>query len=313
MSSIPEIISYLNFGRNCLLESIEGLSLREMTEIPIYPAWNVKDVAAHIIGWDRRVIAVLPLIVADRAGEVPGVEVQAHNAQSVAAGRKKTVPQLLVEIGQTHQQIMSLISGLDYREIDRRHERNGRVITIRSYIIQIMVDHERQHAAEIEQWRAQLDAAIDPAAIVADLRRQRGLFMARLEAVSEAQALQPNTVGNWSINDMVGHLLDWERLMLQAAQHIHDPSLPKLPPHLGNDDDFNQLLADRRAGTSWPDTLRELRQVQQEVDAFVAACTSGDWRLRGPYPWPNDQGTLAELVTHITSHYDDHLPDLTYN
>jgi hypothetical protein len=36
----------------------------------------------------------------------------------------------------------------------------------------------------------------------------------------------------------------------------------------------------------------------------------GDWTLRGPYPWPNDQGTLAELLWHISSHYTDHTADL---
>lgn len=310
MSSIPEIISYLNFGRDCLLESIEGLSQREMTEIPIYPDWTIKDVLAHIIGWDRRVIAILPLIVNDRAGEVPGVDVANHNAQSVAAGRRKSVPQLLAEIKESHQQIMALISELDYREIDRRHERNGRVITIRSYIIQIMVDHERQHAAEIEQWRAQLEAAIKPAAIKANLHERRTQFMARLDAVSEAQALQPHTVGEWSIKDVVGHVVDWERLMLQAARHIHDPSLPAVPPHPGSDDELNQILAERRAGTPWPDTLRELRLVQQEVDAFVAGCTPGDWRLRGLYPYNHDHGTLAELISSFAVHYDQHLADV---
>ncbi|GAB4423748.1 MAG: hypothetical protein Kow0031_02400 [Anaerolineae bacterium] len=310
MSSIPEIVSYLNFGRNCLLESIEGLSRREMTEIPVYPEWTIKDVLAHIIGWDRRVIAILPLIVNDRAGEVPGVDVADHNARSVAAGRQKSLPELLAEIRQTHQEIMTMISGLEHREIDRRHERNGRVITIRSYIIQIMVDHERQHAAEIEAWRAQLDEAIDPAAIKAGLRQSRERFMARLDAVSEAQALQPNTAGEWSINDVVGHLVDWERLILQAARHIHDPSQPAVPPYPGSDDDLNQILAGRRAGTPWAETLRELRQVQQQVDAFVAGCTPGDWRLRGPYPYNHDHGTLAELVGSFAVHYDDHLPDL---
>lgn len=310
MSSIPEIVSYLNFGRDCLLKSIEGLSQREMTDIPVYPEWTIKDILAHIIGWDRRVIAILPLIVNDRAGEVPGVDVADHNARSVAAGREKAVTHLLAEITETHQQIMALVSELDYREIDRRHQRNGRIITIRSYIIQIMVDHERQHAAEIEAWRAQLDEAIDPAAIAANLQQRRDHFMARLEAVDEARALHPHTAGEWSINDVVGHLVDWERLMLQAARHIHDPSQPAVPPHAGSDDDFNQFLADRRAGTPWAETLREFRQVQQQVDAFVAGCTPGDWRLRGPYPYHHDQGTLAELVGSFAVHYDQHLVDL---
>jgi len=86
MSTIPSIISDLKYGRSTLLKAIEGLSKRELTEIPIYDNnWTIKDVLAHIIGWDHRVIKALPLILQDRAGDVPSVDVQKHNEQSVAA------------------------------------------------------------------------------------------------------------------------------------------------------------------------------------------------------------------------------------
>jgi hypothetical protein len=99
-------------------------------------------------------------------------------------------------------------------------------------------------------------------------------------------------------------------LILQAARHIHDPSLPAVPPYPGSDDELNEILAERRAGTPWPNTMRELHLVQQEVDDFVAACTSGDWRLRGPYPYNHDHGTLAELLSSFAVHYDQHLADV---
>ena len=156
MSSIAEIVEYLDYGRTALLQTLEGLSEQEMTQVPIYNEWTIKDVLAHLIGWDKRVIHILPLIVADRAAEVAGVDVAAHNQQSVAAGRDKSVAELLAEIKQTHRQIIALIAAMDHTEIDRRHERNGRIITIRSYVIDIMVEHERRHAAEIELWRKQL-------------------------------------------------------------------------------------------------------------------------------------------------------------
>ena len=41
-------------------------------------------------------------------------------------------------------------------EIDKRHKRNGRTITIRSYVLDTKEEHERQHALEIEEWRKNL-------------------------------------------------------------------------------------------------------------------------------------------------------------
>jgi hypothetical protein len=37
------------------------------------------------------------------------------------------------------------------------------------------------------------------------------------------------------------------------------------------------------------------------------------WKLNSgvkPFPWPNDQGTLAELIIHVAGHYTEHLPAL---
>jgi hypothetical protein len=58
MGSITEIIAYINFGRSSLMEAIEGLSHRELTQAPIYDHWTIKDILAHIIGWDQRVIKI---------------------------------------------------------------------------------------------------------------------------------------------------------------------------------------------------------------------------------------------------------------
>ena len=153
MPNIPEIVEYVNFGRRSLLESIEGLSDDELTTVSMPGGWTIKDMLAHIIGWDYRIISILPLIAAGRAEDIPRVDVEQQNWHAVAKFKDKSVAEVLAEIRKTHQQVLDLLTQLDYTEIDRRHERQGRVITIRSYVIDNMIEHERQHALEIEQWR----------------------------------------------------------------------------------------------------------------------------------------------------------------
>jgi len=100
--------------------------------------------------------------------------------------------------------------------------------------------------------------------------------------------------------------------MLQAARHIYDPSLPpvSIPDSAEPEDYLNQLMVNRRADKTWQENVSDLSRIQAEADMFVADLTPGDWRLRGPFPWADDQGMLAELLTHIAEHYDDHLPDV---
>ena len=312
MGSISSIVSDLQFARTVLLKSIEGLSKRELTELPIYEKWTIKDVLAHLIGWDQRVIETLPLLLQNRAGEIPSVEVEEHNRASVQAWRDKPLAEVRARLESVHQQILSMISSLDHIEIDMRRERNGRFVTIRSYVIDIMTEHERRHAAEIEQWRSQLEQAIDPGAIKAELAQNRTKFLALLEGLSEAAVLDKTAFGAWSIKDLVGHVVAWEQRILDAAYHIYDPSLPEVPPLDERDDTdtWNEILAAERAACSWAEVWRDLHQTRQATDKFIARLKPGDWRLRGPYPWPADQGTLAELLVNIAEHDADHWPDL---
>ncbi|GIK43035.1 MAG: hypothetical protein BroJett011_68680 [Chloroflexota bacterium] len=307
MTNIPAIISDLKYGRTRLLQAIEGLSRRELTELQIYEGWTIKDVLAHVIGWDQRVLRTLPLMLQNRASEVASVEVDDFNRESVQSWRDKSLAEVLSEVQSTHQRILEILSGLDHKEVDMRRERHGRIITIRSYVIDVMIEHDREHAAEIELWRKNLEQSVDPRAVEADLAQERAAFLAAIEGLSEADLVERNAAGTWSVKDVVGHITDWERLMLNAARHIHDPSLPVVIPVT---DDENEIMASRRAKESWKKVSHDFHEVSQAVDSFVAGLKMGDWTLRGPYPWPNDQGTLAELLWHITTHYTDHLPGL---
>jgi hypothetical protein len=310
MADIQTIISDLEYGRSQLLKSIDGLSQREMTETPIYEGWTVKDVLAHIIGWDQRTLQTLPLMLQNRAGEVTGVEVEEHNQESVVAWRDKPLTEVLAAMKSTHQQILDILSTVDHVEIDMRRERNGRIITVRSYVIDEMMEHDRKHALEIEQWRKGLDQSIDLEGIKSTWAHNQADFWAALEGLTEADLLDKAAVEGWSVKDVVGHLADWEQLILKAACHIYDPSEPEVPVFGESIEEMNQILAAKREDNSWQSERKYLRETQLALSEFLAKLKPGDCRLRGPYPWPDDQGTLAELISHASEHYVDHLPDI---
>jgi uncharacterized damage-inducible protein DinB len=308
MSSIPAVLSYLKFGRAELLKAIEELSWRELTQTPVYADWTMKDVLAHFIGWDQHVIEILPLIVQNRADEIAGVDPDDLNHRTVAAWRDKPLAEVLAAVKASHQQIVEMISVLNHIQIDLRRERQGRFITIRSYVIRMMVEHARQHAAEIHEWRAKLDEAIDPAVIMNDLEQKRARLLAALEGLSEADLLAPNAVGVWSVKDTVGHLADWEQLILATARFMVDPSQPAITP-ISNGDAVNALMAAQRAGQSWAEVLADLTQTRQELLDFATGLSPADWQRRGAYPWP-EQGTLAELLGGAAWHDGAHADDI---
>lgn len=311
MQTIPEIIYYLKYGRKVLFDAIEGLSQRELTEKEVYEGWTVKDILAHIIGWDEQVINNLTLVRQGQIADVTNPETEVHNPAAVARWRDKSWREVLGAVQQSYQQIIDSIAATDYSEIDRRHERQGRIFTIRSYIIETMVEHIRRHAAEIELWRQSLEEDIDAQAIVLQMKQHRADFMRWLDSFTDdAELVEPNAVGRWSINDLVGHVVDWEARMLQSARHIYDPSLPEVAAVDASTTDWNELMVAQRTKKTFAENHHDLRESQIVVDSFLADLTPGDWKLRGPFPWPDDQGTLAELVINVGEHYHTHALDL---
>lgn len=304
--SLISIISDLKFGRETLLKSIEGLSYRELTETEIYSDWTIKDVLAHCIGWDERVARNLPFLLQNRADEIPSVEPDDYNQQSVAAWRDKPFSEVLNRLIATHQEVIAILTPLDYKEIDTRRQRKGQYVTIRNYVIEVMMEHDRAHAAEIQLWRKAQQEAIDPATITQQLHTSRKAFMAMVDHLPEAELTRKGVVGRWSIKDVMGHIADWERILLQTAQHIYDPSLPAVTLLSQNIDELNMMMAAQRDMKPLSIELRYLNLMQIDWDEFIDQLKPADWRLRGPYPWENDQGSLAEVVVMVAEHYTDH-------
>jgi uncharacterized damage-inducible protein DinB len=308
MSSIPAVLSYLKFGRAEILKAVEELSWRELTQTPVYEGWTIKDVLAHFIGWDQYVIEILPLIVQNRAGEIAGVDPDDFNHRTITAWRDKPLAEVLAAVKASHQQIVEMISALNHKQIDLRRERQGRFITIRSYVIRMMVEHAREHAAEINKWRTELDEVIDPAAVINDMAQKRAGLLAAIKGLNEADLLTPNAVGVWSVKDTIGHLADWEQMILATARFMVDPSQPAITP-ITYGDAVNALMAAQRAGQPWAEVLADLTQTRQELLDFVAGLPPEMWQRRGAYPWP-DQGTLAELLGGAAWHDGAHAADI---
>jgi hypothetical protein len=173
-----------------------------------------------------------------------------------------------------------------------------------------MMEHDRHHAVEIEQWRKALEQKIDPKAISIRLSQNQADFWAALEGLKESVQVDKRTVDGWSLKDVVGHIAAWEELMLEAAHHIHDPSRPKVSVFGDDIESMNAIMVAKREKNSWQTERQYLLDTQSAMKEFLSKLLPADFRLRGPFPWPGDQGCLAELITIAAEHYDDHLSDI---
>ncbi len=118
----------------------------------VYPGWTIKQVLAHIAGWDDATIASLQAHI---SGEEPGVPaalgIDHYNAQSVATRAALTYDQVVGEWELAREQLKAII-----RQMSEEKFRQpllfpwGRTGTVES-LVTLFAGHEQEHVAEIRQ------------------------------------------------------------------------------------------------------------------------------------------------------------------
>ncbi|MFQ5613521.1 MAG: DinB family protein [Anaerolineae bacterium] len=183
--SLQDCISYITFAREELLRQIEGLSEESLANTPVVvepppggptaaagdegrPGWyltqdiaeifktrdmTVKDILAHIAAWEVRMAEIVPLMLADRADEIPAVEVAVFTRKAIAERRTRSCAEILVELDVARSTLLEILTAAGDMAVAKRRTRGGRTFTIQSYLVDVMAEHDRIHAQQIQLWR----------------------------------------------------------------------------------------------------------------------------------------------------------------
>src|SRR5688572_19440178 len=80
----------------------------------IYPTWKMKEVLAHITGWDEAVIEALKAVLDKRLPATPARQgIDAYNAQSVEERRNLGEAQVKQEWQMAREEVRNLLRQID--------------------------------------------------------------------------------------------------------------------------------------------------------------------------------------------------------
>jgi len=148
-----KIISDLVETRRDILRVASSL-LPEKQDQVFLGVWSVKDLLAHLIGWDY---ANIEAVQAIRAGRLPGFyehhdrDWQTFNAYLVAKHKKDNCTELVKELEQSNHQLVELLEEIPANEFSQDwgiRFRGYRVIIAK--IIGSEVKDERKHLEQIK-------------------------------------------------------------------------------------------------------------------------------------------------------------------
>lgn len=118
----------------------------------LYPAWTIKEVLAHIAGWDD---AALISLRAYQAGDAPAIPaargINPYNAQTVAERASLIYEQIVQEYELTRQQLKDLLLALPPEKLREPYVFPWPGQGTIAQMIQVLIEHEEEHVEDIRK------------------------------------------------------------------------------------------------------------------------------------------------------------------
>jgi hypothetical protein len=137
-----------------LRQAIDGLERPQLEQV-WYDRWSIKQIVAHIMGWEREMTAALERIARGERPTPEGVDysdADAWNARFAHAWTPIMANTVLAAWAQTHA---AYIKAAEAVPNDRYGEADGKLKTVNRLLEASGYGHYPEHTAPILEWRKQ--------------------------------------------------------------------------------------------------------------------------------------------------------------
>jgi uncharacterized damage-inducible protein DinB len=163
---------------------------------------------------------------------------------------------------------------------------------------------DRPAATEYAPYLARYVDRVPDGDIVAQLRENSTILNATFTALEEARGAYRPAIRKWSVREMLGHLIDVERIFVYRALHIARGETAPLPGF--DQDDF--VAAARSDARQLSDLRDELRELRESTIRFFASLNDDAWTRIGVASGTNI--SVRAIAHFIVGHTQHHLQEL---
>ena len=119
----------------------------------IYPGWTIKDMLAHMTGWDDATIDSLRAHVVMRPPSTPAIQsLDIYNDSTVTSRKDLNYEQVLREWRLTRQVLRTVIEQMpEDKFLEPLIVPWGRKETV-AFLVEMFRDHEEEHLKDINEW-----------------------------------------------------------------------------------------------------------------------------------------------------------------
>ncbi len=147
MQNKSELIEHFILTRNQLRELLPKIDIH----MEIYPGWTIKEVLAHLIGWDDASIIALQMFAAGQPPLMTAARgINFYNSQTVAERKELTLEQIIREWEWVREQLIPIVHALTDKELAATLVAPwGGSMSVLD-LLNVIVHHENEHTEVIK-------------------------------------------------------------------------------------------------------------------------------------------------------------------
>jgi uncharacterized protein (TIGR03083 family) len=126
------------------------------TEAEVYPGWTLKELLAHIAGWDDVVLDMVRAHALDQAPRpLEAKSIQAYNEMSVEARRALSYDQALAEFQETRAKVLEALEGMPEDRVGAPLQYPWGGTGALAEMVAIFTEHEEEHTETLQGMSSQ--------------------------------------------------------------------------------------------------------------------------------------------------------------
>lgn len=143
--------------------------------------------------------------------------------------------------------------------------------------------------------------------LLESIRTTHAQLEKKFSQLTPKQMIWPGSMNNWSVKDILAHLVDWEQRFIGWYEEGLKGKTPETPaPGLTWRDlpKLNQAGYVLHKNESLEDVLAQFENSYQEILALVESMTEREIFDAGVYEWTGKSSLLSWIAANTSSHYN---------
>ena len=142
--------------------------------------------------------------------------------------------------------------------------------------------------------------------IIEAAQKERAALEELITSLTPEQITQSNNAGDWSAKDILGHLVEWEQMVIkwyEAGVKGKIPATPSEEYNWGQLPQLNHAIYLKHRDRSLDDIQKDFKASYKKIIKTIQKIPEKELFTRGHFTWTRNNALAAYFVSATSSHY----------